>query len=77
MIRVQIFLRVTNSNRINNTVESFVVNGFVSSNTAEIIEQILQFYNSLYSEQFGRWPKLDGLPFDFIGAEDAVVGKSF
>lgn len=32
----------------------------------------MQFYNQLYSEQFNRQPKLDGLSFNSICAKDAT-----
>lgn len=46
------FYNVAYLNIKHNTVESLVVNGFVSQDTSEIREHILQFYSSLYSEQF-------------------------
>jgi hypothetical protein len=69
---VEFFHHLANSNRRNNTVESLEINGTVYSDTTEIREHILQFYNRLDSEQFGWRPKLDGLPFGSISDEEAI-----
>jgi hypothetical protein len=66
----KIFHLVGNSNRRNNTMDSLVVNGSLSSNFAEIREHIVQFYNQLYLEQFSWRPNLDGLAFTSIGDDE-------
>lgn len=66
------FHRVANSNRRNNLVDSLIVDGYVSSNSKEIWEHILQFYTRLYSDQFSWSPKLDGLHFNYIDVEEAT-----
>jgi hypothetical protein len=62
---------VPNSNKRNNSVDSFVGNGTMSLDSTEIREHIMQFYNQFYSEQFSWVPKLDGLSFNSIGVEEA------
>jgi hypothetical protein len=32
---------------------------------------LVQFYDKLFTKQFSWWPKLDGLPFDFIEEVEA------
>jgi hypothetical protein len=65
------FHRVANSNRRNNSIEALSVNGSVSSDQSAIREHIVQYYDSLFSEQFSWRPKLDGLAFDSIDVEEA------
>jgi hypothetical protein len=36
-----------------------------------IREYIVQYYDSLFSNEFNWWPNLDGLAFDFIDAVEA------
>jgi len=43
----------------------------MSSNSTELRETIVQFYNQLYLEKFSWRPKLDGLSFNSIGADEA------
>jgi hypothetical protein len=64
------FHRVANSNRRNNSIESLLINGSLTSNVPTMKTHIVQFYSHLYSEQC-RWrPKPDGLSFHSIGAEE-------
>jgi hypothetical protein len=51
-------------------VDSLVINGSMSSDSTEIREHIVQFYKRLYSEQFSWRPKLDGLSFFSIDADE-------
>jgi hypothetical protein len=44
----------------------------VSSDQSAIREHIVQYYDSLFSEQFSWRPKLDGLAFDSIDVEEAL-----
>jgi hypothetical protein len=66
------FHKVANSNRRNNLIDSLIVDGYISLNSKEIREHILQFYTRLYSEQFSWRPKLDGLLFNSIDVEEAT-----
>jgi hypothetical protein len=50
--------RVANSNRRNNTVDSLVVYGSMSSRPYISNEAYLQFYNQLFSEQFCWRPNI-------------------
>jgi len=66
---------MANSNRINNSIESLLVDGSVSSNEVKISKHIVQFYKNLHSKQFNRRPKLDEHSFNFIDKVE-VVGES-
>jgi hypothetical protein len=46
------FHQVANSPQRNNSMESSVINGSMASDSTEIREHIVQFYNRLYFEQF-------------------------
>jgi len=50
-------------------VDYFVVNGSMSSDSTEIREHIVQFYNQLYSEQFSWRTNSDGPYFNSIGVD--------
>jgi hypothetical protein len=67
----KVFPSVANLNRRNNSIELLSVNGSVSSDQPAIRDHIVQFYDSLFSEQFSWRPKLDGLDFDSIDVEEA------
>jgi hypothetical protein len=56
---------MTNSNKMSNFIESLIIDGTVSTYSFVISEQIVQFYNNLYTEQFSWWPKLDNLFYDY------------
>jgi hypothetical protein len=66
------FHRVANSNRRNNSIESLLVNGSITSYRTQIREYIVHFYNRLFTKEFSWWLKLDGLAFDFIYEEEAT-----
>jgi hypothetical protein len=53
-------------------VESLIINGSMSSNSTEIKEHIVQFYNKLYYEQIIWRPKVDGLLFLSIDADESI-----
>lgn len=59
---------MANLNRRNSIFEILVVNGPTSLESTEIREYILQ----VYSDQFSWRLKLDDLPFDSIGGEEAL-----
>jgi hypothetical protein len=66
------FHRVANSNKRNNSIETFSVNGSISSDQPAIRGRIVQLYDKLFSEQFRWCPKLDGLDFNSIDVEEAA-----
>jgi hypothetical protein len=68
---IKFFHKVANSNRRNNSIEQLLVNDTVSSDQLEIRDLIVQFYDNLFTEWFNWGPKLDGLPLDSIGKEEA------
>jgi hypothetical protein len=53
-------------------VESLSINGSISDNPMEINEHILHFYNKLYSEQCTWRPRVDGLSFQSIDANEST-----
>jgi hypothetical protein len=63
--------RIANLNRRSNSIESLFVNGSVTSDQPAIRDHIGQFYESLFSEQYNWRPRLDGLAFNFLAAEEA------
>lgn len=69
---MKFFHWVTNSNRINNSIEYLLINGTVSLDYIEIREHIVQFYNSLFTEHFNWHPNLDGFSFESIGEVEAI-----
>jgi hypothetical protein len=66
------FHSVANSHRRHNTIRQLHVDGELSSNQTDIKAQILKFYQALYTEDTGYRPKLDGLDFTPIKAEEAA-----
>jgi hypothetical protein len=48
---MKFFHRMSNSNRRNNSIESLIVDGTISTDYIEINEYIVQSYNNLYTEQ--------------------------
>ena len=66
------FHSVANSNRRNNTIRHLYIDGELSSNQEAIKNQISKFYQSLYTEDTGYMPKLDGLDFTPIKPEEAA-----
>jgi hypothetical protein len=65
-------LPLSSSNRRNNSIEQLVVNGTASSYQFDIRGHIVQFYDSLFIEQFSWRPRLDGLTFNSIGEDEAI-----
>ena len=63
---------MANSNRRNNTIRHLYIDGELSSNQGAIKNQLSKFYQSLYMEDTGYRPKLDGLDFTPIKAEEAT-----
>jgi len=60
------FHSIANSNRRYNSIDSLLIDDSISSNPAEIGEDVVQFYQDLFSEKH-RWrPRLDDLSFDTI-----------
>jgi len=69
---------IANSNRRSNFIESVSVNGSVTSAQPAIRDHIVQFYESLFSEQYNWRPRLDGLGFQFYSYGGGLsVGASF
>jgi hypothetical protein len=62
---------VANLNSRNNSIEALLVNDSVSSDQSAIREHIVQYYDSLLSEQLRWQPKLDGLAFDSLDVKKA------
>jgi hypothetical protein len=67
---MKFFHQAANSNRRNNSIESLLVNSSVSSYQTKIREHIVQFYDRLFTQQFGWPPKLDDLVFYSIDEEE-------
>jgi hypothetical protein len=53
-------------------VESLSINGSISDSPMEIKKHILHFYNKLYSEQCTWRPRVDGLSFQSIDANEST-----
>jgi hypothetical protein len=67
----KLFHRVANSHRKFNQVDSLMINGIISRNHTEIEEHLLHFYSNLYLENY-RWrPRVEGLSFSSIDAEES------
>jgi hypothetical protein len=49
-----------------------LINWSLSSDHTEIRQDIVQFYNKLYSEQFSWRPKSDGFSFNSIGVDESA-----
>jgi hypothetical protein len=47
------------------------INDSISSEQLAIREHIVQFYESLFLEQYNCWPRLDGLAFNSLATEEA------
>jgi hypothetical protein len=60
-IKTQFFHKKANSHQRNNQVESLLINRYMSSNSTEVQEHIVQFYNKFYFEQLTWRPRVDGL----------------
>jgi hypothetical protein len=66
------FHRIAYSNKRSNSIESLLVNGFVTSDQPAIRDHIVHFYESLFSEQYNWRPWLDGLAFNSLSSEEAA-----
>ena len=65
------FHRMANSNRKNNSIESLMVNGSLSSDQGIIINYTSHFFMNLYSEQQTDCRFPDSLVFPMISCDDA------
>ena len=52
---------MANANRRNNSIESLIVDGMPTSDSASISDHIVTFYESLFSEPLSWRPRLDNL----------------
>jgi len=66
------FHRVANSHRKFSQVDSLSINGTISRNLVEIKEHIVQYYNNLYFENCSWRPRVEGLSFLSIDAEESI-----
>lgn len=62
---------IANSNRRSNSIESLFVNGSITSAQSAIRDHIVQFYESLFSEQYNWRPRLDAPAFNSLATEEA------
>jgi hypothetical protein len=62
---------VANANRRNNSIESLIVDGTPTSDSTNIRDHIVTFYESLFSEPLSWRPQLDNLEFDSLNVEEA------
>jgi hypothetical protein len=53
-------------------VEYLIINGSMSTSPMEIKEHIVHFYSNLYYEQFTWRPRVDGLLFHPIDADESI-----
>ncbi len=63
---------LVNSHRRYKSISTLSINGVMSTEQNAISDTITQFYTSLYTEQVGWRPKLDGLEFSMISADDVI-----
>jgi hypothetical protein len=66
------FHQVANANRRNNSIESLVVDGTLSSDPTIVSNHIVNFYDSLFTETHGWKPRLDNLEFDTLSNSEAL-----
>jgi hypothetical protein len=66
------FHQVANANRRNNSIESLVVDGTLSSDPTIVSNHIVNFFDSLFTEPHGWKPRLDNLEFDTISNSEAL-----
>ncbi|XP_059451141.1 uncharacterized protein LOC132181936 [Corylus avellana] len=64
------FHKMANSHRRYNRVEVLRINGALSDDPVEVKEHIVQYYQSLYSEQSSWRPRMDNQQFLSIDEED-------
>jgi hypothetical protein len=65
------FHKIANSHRRHNSIRQLTINGELSSDLGAIKAQIIEFYKTLYTEDVGRRPLLDGLHFSSISSDEA------
>jgi hypothetical protein len=65
------FHKIANSYRWHNSIWHLSINGELSSDLVDIKAQIIEFYKTLYTEDVGRRPLLDGLHFSSITSDEA------
>lgn len=63
------FHRVANSHRRHNHVGILRINGVLSSDTVAIKDHIVNYYDSLYTEQTSWRPRVDGISFSSIDVD--------
>jgi hypothetical protein len=63
---------VANVNRINNSIESFSVNGSSTSDPTIISNHIVNFYESLFSKPLSWRPRVDNLEFEVLNVDEAA-----
>jgi hypothetical protein len=66
------FHRVANSHRRHNHVGVLRINGALSSDPVEIKDHIVNYYDSLYTEQSSWRPRVDGISFSSIDADECL-----
>jgi hypothetical protein len=67
------FHRLANSHRRHNFIGALDIDGNTTMDSEEIKDEIVHYYQSLYSESAHWRPKLDGLSFNRLNSEDAAV----
>jgi hypothetical protein len=67
------FHKITNSNRRLNFMEKIEVEGTTYHTDSDIREKVIQFYESLYTEQESWRPFVDDLPFSVIDDFDRTL----
>ena len=66
------FHKMANSHRRFNHLRTLEVDGVVFKEESEVINQVVQFYKTLYKEAKGWRPFVEGLEFDRIGDVERV-----
>jgi len=66
------FHRVANSHRRHNHVGVLRINGALSFDPVEIKDHIVNYYDSLYTKQTSRRPRVDGISFSSIDADECL-----
>jgi hypothetical protein len=64
--------RVANSHRRHNHVGVLRINGALSSDPVEIKDHIVNYYDSLYTEQTSWQPRVNGISFSSIDADECL-----
>jgi hypothetical protein len=63
---------VANANQRNNSIESLSVNSLSTSDPTIISNNILNFYESLFSEPLSWRSRVDNLEFDVLNVDEAA-----